>query len=92
MREKLGNIPAISAILEKDMSAYGADSKTIRNTLLAVEELLLLYRGKLQSDDTDVNIEVLRGAKIFSVRISVSADELSPDALQSEPAFIFLIR
>ena len=84
MREKLGNIPAISAILEKDMSAYGADSKTIRNTLLAVEELLLLYRGKLQSDDTDVNVEVLRGTKIFSVRINVSADEFPPDTLQSE--------
>ena len=84
MREKIGNITAISAALEKEMNAYGADSKTIRNTLLAVEELLLLYRDSLQNDDTDVNVEVLKGTKIFSVRISVAAEERSPDGLQSE--------
>ena len=66
------------------MNTYGADSRMIRNTLLAVEELLLLYRDSLQNDDTDVNVEVLRGTKIFSVRISVAAEERSPDGLQSE--------
>ena len=84
MREKIGNIPVITAALEKEMNAYGADSKMIRSTLLAVEELLLLYRDRLQNDDTDVKVEVLRGTKIFSVRIGVLAEEFSPDALQSE--------
>ena len=56
MREKIGNITAISAALEKEMNTYGADSRMIRNTLLAVEELLFLYRDSLQNDDTDVNV------------------------------------
>ncbi len=84
MREKIKNFATISDWLEKELFSYGADKTTVRNSLLAVEELLLLYNDKLKSEDADVKIEAIRGTKIFSVKLTISAEELSPDALQKE--------
>ncbi len=82
MREKLGNISVISDWLKNEMATYGADNKTIRNALLAVEELLLLYKDRLQNENIDVKVETIRDIKHFALKISVLADEFSPDALQ----------
>ncbi len=87
MREKISNIKAFSDSLERELYSFGAEKTTVRNTLLAVEELLLLYKDKLKNDDTDVKIEVVRGIRIFSVKLSVSSEELSPDFLQKESEF-----
>lgn len=84
MREKISNIKTISDWLEKELYSFGADKTTVRNSLLATEELLLLYKDMLQNIDADVKAEVVRGIKIFSVRLFVSAEEFSPDVLQKE--------
>ncbi len=84
MREKINNIKAVIDWLEKELAAYGADAKTIRNTVLAVEELLLLYKDKLQNDDIDIKIDVIRKTKKFSVKMSVLAPEFSPETLETE--------
>ena len=84
MREKIGNIQAVFDWLEKKLAAYGADAKTTRSTVLAVEELLLLYKDKLQNDDIDIKIDVIRKTKKLSVIISVLAPEFSPETLEAE--------
>ncbi len=84
MREKINNFTAISDWLKNELFSYGADEKTSRNTLLAVEELLILYKNKFQNDNTDVKVDVSRGTKIFSVKVSVLGEEVSPDTLQKE--------
>ncbi len=84
MIEKISNIRAISDWLEKELYSFGAEKAMVRNALLAVEELLLLYKEKLKSDDVDIKTEVIRGTKIFSVKLSVSAEEFSPDLLQKD--------
>ena len=87
MREKISNIATINDVLAKEMCAYGANDKTIRNALLAVEELLLLYKDKLQNYNTDVKVEVSRGTKIFSIQIAVLASEFSLATLQNESGY-----
>ena len=95
MREKLGHIEALRGGLEKELIAYGAGGKTARSALLAVEELLLLYRNRLKSDDAEVDARVIRGTRIFSVRLRIPGEAFSPDALQSEsgvPIFGAVVR